>query len=207
MPQASYGITLSVGGVSIQKTAIRTGDHSNTYEITLPAALAVGSWVKTDLDTAAGTFSPGHGQTTGVYDVYWDGGLRYGVTITVTGDTLALEGGTGTDFPDTGNLTVVACKQVSINTAIDGDAIEIIGFSLEYADSSATSVGHVDLQDSGPATIEEIDLNANVPLVYDIDGGATNVFTGNPIVATKASHNNTASSATLKICSLEDSTP
>jgi hypothetical protein len=207
MPQATYGLTLSVGGVSIQKTAVRSGDHSNTYEVALPAALPVGSWVKTDPDTAAGTFSPGHGQTTGVYDVYWTGGLRYGVTITVTGDALALEGGTGTDFPETGNLTVVACKQVSINTAIDGDAIEIIGFSLEYADSGATSVGHVDLQDSGPATIEEIDLNANVPLVYDIDGGATNVFTGNPIVATKASHNNTAAAATLKICSLEDSTP
>ena len=88
-----------------------------------------------------------------------------------------------------------------------GDAIKIIGFSLEYPDSSATSVGHLDMQDSGPATIEAISLNANVPLVYDIDGGATNVFSGNPIVATKASHNNTSNPATLKICSLEDSTP
>jgi hypothetical protein len=63
------------------------------------------------------------------------------------------------------------------------------------------------MQDSGPATIEEIDLTANAPVVYDITGGAANVFTGNPIVTTKASHNDTANTATLKICGVADASP
>jgi hypothetical protein len=33
-----------------------------------------------------------------------------------------------------------------------------------------------------PASIEEIDLVANAPAVYDLGSGITNVFTGNPIV-------------------------
>ena len=69
MPQATYGVTLAVGGVSIQKTSVKTGDHSNTYEILLPAAYSVTAWVKTDDNTASGNLPAGHGQTNGKFDV------------------------------------------------------------------------------------------------------------------------------------------
>lgn len=207
MPQLTYGVSLSGSGVSIQKTVTRTGDHPNPYEVTLPVAKAVTAWVKTDANTAACNLASGHAQTNGKFDVYWTGGMRYGVDGTISTDALALDGGSGTDFPASATAGVVVCKQVSINTNIDGDALEIIGLSLEYASPSSTSVGHVDMQDSGPATIEELDLTANAPAIFDIEGGAANVFTGNPIVVTKASHNDTTYEATLKIVSLEDSTP
>jgi hypothetical protein len=211
MPQAQYGITLASGGVSIQKSAVRTGDHSNTYEIVLPTAKGpLTAWVKTDTDTAGGNLPAGHGYSNGNFDVYWaESGVkkvRYGVPGTISTNALTLDGGTGDAFPESGATDVIVCKQVTVNTAIDGDAVVVIGFSLEYPDSGSTSVGHLDMQDSGPASIEAISLTANVPIVYDISGGATNVFTGNPIVATKASHNDTVSAATLKIVSLEDST-
>lgn len=207
MPQLTYGVSLSGSGVSIQKTVTRTGDHPNPYEVTLPAAKPVTAWVKTDANTAACNLPSGHGYTNGNFDVYWTGGMRYGVPGTISTDALTLDGGSGTDFPASATTGVVVCKQVTVNTHIDGDAIEILGLSLEYASPSATSVGHVDMQDSGPATIAEIDLTANSPAIYDIEGGAANVFTGNPIIVTYASHNDTSAAATLKIVSLEDSTP
>src|SRR5262245_36881388 len=210
MPQASYGITLAAGGVSIQKTAVRSGDHSNTFEVVLPAAKACTNFVKTDNDTASCDLPGGHGYTNGNFDVYWQSGgvdfVRYGVPGTISKNALSLDGGAGDNFPASGT-TVKVCKQVQINTAIDGDALEIIGLSLEYADSGALSAGHIDMRDGGAATIEEIDLKANVPIVYDIDGGAANVFTGNPITVSYASHNDTVNPATLKIVALEDATP
>ena len=204
---AQYGMSMSLGGVAIQKSINRTGDHANAYEVTLPVAHSVSSgWVKTSDTVAAGNLTTGHGQTTGTYDVYWTGGMRYGVAITVTTNALALTGGTGDPYPASGNTTVVVCKQVSIATAVDGDAISILALSLEYVDPNSTAVGHIDMQDGGAATIEEIDLAANAPQVWDITGGATNIFSGNVITVSKASHNNTSAAATLKLLSLEDST-
>lgn len=203
---AQYGVSMSLGGMSIQKAINRTGDHANAYEVTLPVAWPVSAWVKTDLDTAAGNLTAGHGQTSGVYDVYWSGGARYGVNVTVTVNALALDGGTGTDFPATSDTTVVVCKQVSIATAIDGDAISILAVSLEYVDPNSTAIGRINMLDVGAASIEAIPLAANAPLVWDITGGATNVFSGNVITASKASHNSTAFAGTLKLLSLEDST-
>src|SRR5690349_24849788 len=139
MPQATYGFSVQAGGVSIQGSAVRTGDGTIGKEITLPVAFAVSSWVKTDADTAAGNLAGGHGQTTGTYDVYWSGGMRKDVPITVTVNALALDGGTGTDFPASGNTTVVVCKQVAINVSIDGDALKLLAIRSEYTDNTLSS--------------------------------------------------------------------
>lgn len=207
---AQYGMSMSLGGVSIQKSINRTGDHANAYEVTLPVAYAVTGWTDVDSNTASCTLPGGHGQTNGNFDVYWTisgvNYVRYGVPGTISTNTLSLDGGTGDNFPATSTTGVVVCKQVGIATAVDGDAISIMALSLEYVDPNATSVGHIDMQDVGAATIEEIDLAANVPLVWDITGGATNIFTGNVITVSKASHNNTSAAGTLKLLSLEDST-
>jgi hypothetical protein len=210
MPQATYSPSLSVGGVSIQKSVVRTGDHPNPYEVTLPVAKALTSWVKTDANTAAGNLAGGHGYSTGKFDVYWtsgSGGRRYNVDGTVTVNALALDGGTGDDFPASADTTVVVTPQTTINTAIDGDNIQIIGIAAELADQNATSKLHITFRDVGAAAIADVDLVANYPVVYDIAAGVTNPFTGNPITVAYASNGNTTYTATLKICSLEDSTP
>ena len=211
MPQVTYGLTVSGAGVSIQKSAVRSGDHTNNFEIVLPAGKAVTGWTDVDSNTASCTLPGGHGYTNGNFDVYWTlagvNYVRYGVPGTISTNTLSLDGGAGDNFPPTSTAGVVVCKQVQINSAIDGDAVKILAFSLEYTDPSATSRGHIDLQDSGNASIEAIHLSGNVPIVYDIEGGQTNVFTGNPIAQSFVSHNDTSNTATLKIVSLEDSTP
>lgn len=207
MPTASYGVSLQLGGISINKSLVRTADHPNPFEIVLPVAWALGTWVKTDANTATAVLAGGHGQTNGTYDVYWTGGQRIGVAVTISTNAVSLDGGSGTDFPASADTTVVMCKQVVANTSIDGDAIKIIGMSLEYANPSSTSVGHVSFVSAAPAEIVAYDLDANAPIVIDVEGGATNAFTGDPVVESTISHSNTTATATMKILSLEDSTP
>lgn len=210
MAAATYEIGFSCGGLTIQKSVSRTADHPNPYgPVTLPVAHALSSWVKTDADTAAGNLSGGHGLSTGKFDVYWTsggGGRRYDVDGTVSTNALSLDGGAGDDFPASADATVVVRPPTTINTAIDGDRVSIIALSLEF-DEAATSVGGITFKDAAGDTIAHVDLNANEPKVYDIEGGETNVFTGDPITAAYASSSNTTTAASLKIVSLEDSTP
>lgn len=206
MPSGTHGTTVSAAGVSIAKSSVITTDSASGLEVTLPVAHAVGSWVKTDADTAAGTLTAGHGKATGTYDVYWTGGERLGVAVTVTVNAIALEGGAGTDFPASANATVVICEQVSINAAIDGDELELLAVSLEYTDTAATSIGNLDFQSAAPASVETVDLVANTPQVWT-GSAAQAKFTGDPITDVIASHNNTAAAATLKLVIMQDATP
>lgn len=209
MPTATYGASLSVGGVSINKSIIRTADHPNTYEVSLPAAEA--GTLSTRTSDTVGTITMSSGghtiQTADTIDIFWSGGVRYGVTVgTVSGTSVPFSLGAGDNLPAQ-STAVTVDEQVTVNTQIDGDAIAIIGIVMENPDSAATSNGHIDMRDAGGATIEEIDLTANVPQIWDITGGAANVFTGNAITNTKAGNGDATNAMTLKILSLEDSTP
>jgi hypothetical protein len=204
---------VSIGGYSSNKAVARTADHPNPYEVSIPAAFPLSSWVKTDADTAAGNLTAGHGQTTGVFDVYWTGGQRYAVNCTITTNAVALDGGSGTDFPATSDSTVRICKQVVINTAIDGDAIKLAFVKLGYSDDVASTAarGRLLFEDAAADDIADLDtadgINANVTNIYDIEGGDTNPFTGDVIVSCKATHSNVDEACTLTIVTLEDSTP
>ena len=208
MATVTYNVSLSGSGVSIANPVTRTGDSLKVWEVSLPVAEA-GSLTTRASDTA-GTITMtdgGHGIATGeVVDIYWSGGVAYGATVgTVSGTSVPFTGASGDVLPIATTAVTVA-EQVSINSTIDGDNIVIIGFELSLT-SGSTDKAHLDMQDSGAATIEEIDLTANTPVVHDITGGATNVFTGNVITTTLASQGGTTAAATLKIVSLEDSTP
>src|SRR5688572_9155702 len=142
MPQGTYGFSVSAGGVSIQGSAVRTGDGVIGKEITLPAAKPVTNWVKTDANTAACDLPVGHGYSNGTFDVYWTsggGGRRVDVPGTIATNALSLDGGSGTDFPASADTTVVVCRQVPINVAIDGDALKLLAIRSEYTDTTQTS--------------------------------------------------------------------
>ena len=205
MPSGTYGTTVSAAGVSIAKSAIITTDSASGLEVTLPVAHAISSWVKADADTAAGNFTADHGQTDGTYDVYWDGGKRVGVGVTIVTNAATFEGGTGTDFPANGTA-VVCCKQVPVNVALDGDEAELVALSLEYTDVTAASVGYIDCLDAADASVETVDMVANTPQVWS-GSAAQAKFTGNPITDLTASHNDTTAAATLKVVVMQDSTP
>ena len=130
MSDGTLNVVVNIGGSELAKEITKTADHPNPYAgIVLAGGKAASSWVKTDADTAACNLAGGHGYSTGKMDVYWTSGTtglehRHDVDVTVTGDALALDGGSGDDFPATDDTTVVVCTHQQINTAIDGDAVE-----------------------------------------------------------------------------------
>lgn len=211
MAIGNYTFNINIGGYSSSKNVTREADHPNPYQVTLPVAHALSSWVKTDADTAAGNLTAGHGLATGTFDIYWDGGQRYDVTCTITTNAVALDGGAGTDFPASANATVRMSPRTQINTAIDGDAIKIAFVLLAYADEESEERGRILFEDAAGDDILDLDtaegLDANQTLIYDVEGGDANPFTGDPITVAHASHSGTEEAATLTIVTLEDSTP
>jgi hypothetical protein len=207
VPIATYGITLSTGGVNIQKTGSRIGDGLITREITLPAGKAGTLTTRTDDDTGVVT-SNGHGiLDTDTVAVFWNGGRRYGVDVTaVDANTVSINAGAGNILP-IATTAVVIVKQVAINVSIDGDAIQLVGISFEFLSTAITDDGHVTFKDAAADVIAEIDLEPNTPQIYDIAGGQANPFTGDPITNAYAFNGCATADATLKIISLEDSTP
>jgi len=213
MPNGTYSQSLTVGGLTIQPVSvIRTGDHPNTYEVVLPVGTAGTLTTRTDDDTGVITVAS-HSLIVGDrVNVFWSGGRRYGMLVssqtgtTITVGTAGGDIGAGDVFPAT-STPVVITKQVLINTAIDGDTIQILGIIAIATIGTSTAKAHIDMQDAGSASIEAINLTANVPIIYDVAGGASNVFTGNPITKSYAANGSATEELTLKILSLEDSTP
>ena len=208
MPIATYGITLSTGGVNIQKSGSRQGDGLITREVALPAAKAGTLTTRTDNDTGIITVAPGHGiLDSDTVAVFWNGGRRYGVDVTaVTATTISIDLGAGDNLP-VATTPVTIVKQVAINVSIDGDAIKVLGLSFEFLTQTITDDGHVTFKDAASDVIAEIDLEANTPQIYDVAGGQANPFTGDPITTAYAYNGSATEGATLKIISLEDSTP
>lgn len=210
MPTFNYGVSLSGGGVSISQSLSRTADGSGSRSVVLPVGAAGSLTTRTDADTGEITADDaGHGIETGdIVDIYWDGGVQYGATVgTVSGTAIPIDAGSGDDLP-AADTDIVVSKQVDINAAIDGDELSIIGIEASYVSATSTAKAHLDMQDSGDATIEELDLTANTPQIYDIEGGTgSNIFTGNPITHISASNGSATEVCTLKLLWLEDATP
>lgn len=212
MPTASYTRSFALGGYAFanQGTSQITFDHTNTYEVSLPAGKVVTNWVKTDANTAACDLPAGHGYTNGNFDVYFPAGVRYGVPGTISTNALTLDGGAGTDFPASATSGVVVTKQVEISTAIDGDDVKALGIFFRSTDTAA--VGHIDFQDSGNASIEAFDLDevdnstAGMDHAYGTTA-AVALLTGNPITKAFATNGSSTASATIYILVGEDTTP
>lgn len=204
MATGTLAIVGSIAGVSIQKTITETGDHPQAYgdantDIALAAGKAVSSWVKTDANTAAGNLAGGHGYSSGKVDVYWDGGMRYDVDMTVTVNAIALDGGSGDDFPASADTTVVVCTHQRINTAIDGDNVKLLV-------ANSTKHAHLHFEDSGGGVIRDQELVADNPWTYAASSGDASPLTGNPVTVCFAT-NGTTAAGVLTILTLEDSTP
>lgn len=170
--------SLTVGSRLMQRTVDKTADNETLIggaasPVTLTQPSAVTSWVKTDANTAAGDVAAGSPVATGKVDVWWSGGMRYGVDCTRTTNSLALDGGTGTDFPASANTTVVVANQQQVNVSIDGDLAALVGVL-------ATVPAHADFQDAAGDSIRALSLDANEPDMWDSDM-ATTPYTGDPI--------------------------
>jgi hypothetical protein len=200
MAQGSITIGVSVGGVTVNQTISLSADNAQVYEIALPAGHAGALSGRTDNNTAVATLATGHGiQTDAVVDVFWAGGIRYGMTATVSGNDVMIDGGTGDDLPATATAVVVT-PQVTFNAPIDGDEVEIVTVS-------STQRAHVDFRDASAATIKALPLNANQQWPWWSGSGGTNPLTGNAITTGKASNGSPTDAAVLTVLVLQDATP
>ena len=157
MPTAKRNVSFTFPGYAFnaQEQAV-SFDSIAAYEIDLPALVAaqVGSLTtRTDDNTGVGTLSTGHGLVTNdVVDVYWSGGVRYGMVATRSVNAITVDGGAGDVLPAQ-DTAIAIVKQTAINPLnLDGDNAEIVGvFYRNASDQSAKA--HIDFQDSGSATI------------------------------------------------------
>jgi hypothetical protein len=209
MPTLNYSVAVSGLGGNIAQNIPRSADGGSIREVSLPVGKAGTLTTRTDVNTGQITMaSGGHGITTGAnVDIYWDGGVQYNATVgTVVGTTVPFDGGEGDDLPTNGTDVVVSVRQL-ISLDLDGDSLTLLAINQKYSNNLETAISHITFYDSGPNEIAELDLQANTPQVFDIIGGATNIFTGNPIVNAFASNGSTSDAATLQLLWLQDSTP
>jgi len=203
MPSGSHSQNVQIGGAVFTRSANLTADNSSIYgdasaPIVLAAAVPTLTWVKVDADEASGTFTDGHGIIDGEVNVYWNGGVQYGVTIDVTTNSFTIAaGGLGTDFPANGTQCYIAQEKI-LNIAIDGDLAEMIGI---LADVRA----FVSFHDVDHHVIRAVELQEDEPDCWDSDM-AENPYTGDIITHAHYTQG-TIVAGTLKIAVLQDSTP
>ena len=211
MPTINYAVTISGLGGSIQRTTPRTGEGGIVAEVPLPAGKTGQLTTRTDNETGTLTMSGGHGITTGaIIDLYWATGARFGILVgTVATNSVPIgadNSGTGDNLPT--NLTnVVASVQVPFNVAIDGDELGLVCLQNVYANNTATDASRIGFLDGTNDPIASIKLTGNTPRVFDVEGGDSNPFTGDPITHAVASNGSSSAASVLKIYGVQDATP
>lgn len=184
MAAAQYVKSLTIAGMSFSKAPSNiTADGANAFEATLTPAKALSSWVKTDANTAAGNLAGGHGLSTGTFDVYWTGGARRDVAVTITTNACALDLGSGDDYPASADATVVLAPQtVLTGFSIDGDNAAIVAVQHASTDTTLTNAGRVGFYDVEDDEIANVSVTCNGdPNINDIYSGETNRYTGDVI--------------------------
>jgi len=208
MPTRQYSHALIIGQINFGTQSNITTEGENAFSSAVAVPKALSSWVKTDADTAAGNLAGGHGWATGTYDVYWTGGARYDVPVTISTNACALDGGTGDDFPATANTTVVLARRIPITGfTLDGDNASIVAVNMTTSDLTIATRGRIAFLDASSNIIEDVRLTTNAAAdVNNIAGGETNRYTGAVITNAVASNANTASEISVNVGYMYDPT-
>jgi hypothetical protein len=129
MSTASVKNTLTTLGKTFLQQRTITTDGNVTKDPTLAVAKVGELTTRTDNDTGTVTMVAGHGFITGNrVDLYWSGGHRYGMTVTVTVNSVVFDGGTGDNLP-------------VVNTDITAMKPQLETFPVVAADLGALFVG------------------------------------------------------------------
>lgn len=199
MPTAQITSTLTIGGVTKSATISRTADAMVQHEITLTAGDAGTLTTRTDNDTGVITLGAHTITDADTVDVYWDGGVRYGMTVTAyDGTTITVDSGAGDNLPTEDDAVVVGVRQ-TVNSDFDGDNAQLVALVSTYR-------AHAAFIDSGSATLKAVELpTSDEPWYWAADNGHTNPLTGNAVDTIEVSSGST-SGGTLYIWALYDST-
>ena len=199
MPTGVFATNISLGGISVQSSITRTKAGEIGQETTLPAAQAGALSTRTSDTEGVATLAADHIVETGdLVDVFWDGGVRYGVTVgTVSGTSVPLtDSGAGDVYPSQGTAINVAPVTV-LDVDFDGDKAVMLA-------ALTTKRGHVDFRSSA-ASIDAAELLANEAYTWASDTGVTNPLAGETVDAVRISNGDSTGTATGKVGVIYDS--
>lgn len=192
MPTLNITNNVTIGGVSMSGQSQLSGENQVSYEPL--AAVATGKagtlTTRTDNDTGVATLSSGHGLITNdVVDVYWSGGVRYGMVATVATNAITVDGGAGDNLPAQ-DTAVVLCKQTVVTSfSFDGDNAVLIAIS-------ANRRAYWQFQDASSTVLASGELDAGE--IYLYQGIGTNPVAGDDVAKLVYSNGDSTSTLTLK---------
>lgn len=187
-------ITISgtVAGQGFTGSMTRTPSGSIAHVSSVGAGTAGTLSTRTDNDTCTITSNSHPFNDSDVVDVYWTGGMRYGMTVgSDAANTFVVDSGSGDNLPTQGT-TVIVCLQETVNIDFDGDDAKLIAItadgraSFDFQEGGGTSVAHIEIKD------------ANEIIAWASDTSAANPLTGNAIGQVKVS-SGTTSATNVKI--------
>jgi hypothetical protein len=193
------------GGVVLQQGFNIEAEHPNPFEVAVPAAVAGTLSTRTDNDTGVLTVASGHGITTDdTVDLYDASGdlIRKDMDVTaVTGTTISIDAGSGSNLPSA-TTAVIVCKQTLITSLIAGDDIQFIVIGLDLPGVNQAK-GRAIFEQADDTDIFEATLKG--PMSWNIAGGQTNDFAGVTVAKTRVTHPQVVAGK-FKIISMEDPT-
>ena len=155
-------VSATVDGVNYESS--RVVDEDGVLELTpaIPAGNPGTLGTRTDDNTGIATLSAGHGiESADKVDVYWSAGCRYGMTATVDGVSVSVDGGAGANLP-LAETVIVVSKQIEFACEVSGAAV---AFVYAYADQKC-HFGFLAAQD---ASVSQWTLRHNGVLPWDED--------------------------------------
>ncbi len=193
----TYALVVSASGISIQTSMTRTASEGiEPVDTDLPTGKAGTLSARTDNDTGVATLATGHGLQTGdKVDVFWDGGIRYGMSATVNGNDVTIDQGAGDDLPAQ-DTAVVVTKPISLDVTFDGDNLVLIA-------ASTSQRSHLTFVDAGGLTLAAVEIGTQEAWVWISGVGVANPLAGNPVAVIKASNSSSANTSNLKLTGLQ----
>jgi hypothetical protein len=129
----TYQLVVTANGTTCLGTVTKTASMGiDPIDATI-AAGDVGTLTRSDADTGVFTRTSGTAvDNSEVVDVFWEGGIRYGLTATTAGTSgqqFTLDGGAGDDLPSDAATAVYVATQVTYPVDFAGDDVQVIGAS------------------------------------------------------------------------------
>lgn len=184
---------IGLGGKQFSESSSITGDGAIVHDVSVGSAEAGSLTTRTDADTGVVTDDDSSHSITDadLVDLYWDGGSRRGMTVTiVSGADISIDGGLGDDLPvqDTAVAIVIPTE---LDLAVLGT--NVVGIAL-YTESRGQFVFH----DVGGEELFKR-LGDGVVWSWHENNGEVNPITGDTIIKALVSHDDVLAAKNMKV--------
>lgn len=196
---ATLSLATSFNGSGYNCNTSVTAEQGWNVSFTLGPAKAGTLTTRTDANTGTLTMADaGHGITTGArLDLYWDGGLRYGITVgSVSGVTVPIDLGGGDDLPVVDTAITAMVPEAGTASITGANVVLLVAGS--NCTGASSQVVYTQSDDTLIAAYEiAADLQATPPW---FDGsGFTNPVTGVTLGKVYMSHGDSTASVSWTV--------